>query len=93
MSPNVYRAGFSLAAPPPSLPEGLAYVKFAGGKYCRFVLTGPYSDLPTATRRAWEIVSEKGIPVREGYAIENYVTDPRTTPTEQLITEILIPTA
>jgi effector-binding domain-containing protein len=93
MDPNTYRAGFSLAAPPKELPEGLEYFRFPGGKYSRFVLTGPYFDLPEASRRVWEIVAEKGIAIRADYAIENYVTDPRTTPAEQLITEILVPTA
>jgi effector-binding domain-containing protein len=91
--PKVYRAGFSLAAPPSQLPEGLEYVKFKGGKYSRFVLTGPYSDLPAASGRVFEIVAEKGIEMREDFCIEHYVTDPRETPAEQTITEILVPMA
>jgi effector-binding domain-containing protein len=90
--PNVYRAGFSLAALPEELPEGLRYEKFAGGKYSRFVLTGPYSQLPEASGRVWGIVAEKKIPVRDDFAIENYLNDPRQTPEEQLLTEILVPT-
>jgi hypothetical protein len=31
--------------------------------------------------------------MRPGFAIENYVNDPQTTPEGELITEILIPTA
>jgi effector-binding domain-containing protein len=38
------------------------------------------------------IVAEKKIPLRDSFNIENYVTDPRTTPEEQLITEIMFPT-
>jgi hypothetical protein len=41
MGPQVYRAGVSLAAPPKGLPEGLGYTEFSGGKFSRFVLTGP----------------------------------------------------
>jgi DNA gyrase inhibitor GyrI len=91
--PNVYRAGFAVAAAPEELPEGLAYERFAGGKYNRFVLTGPYSQLPEASGRVWNSVAEKNIPLRDDYAIENYVNDPRKTPEELLITEILVPTA
>jgi len=91
--PNVYRAGFSLGAAPKHLPEGLAYEKFAGGKYSRFVLTGPYTQLPEASGKVWETVAAKGIHARDGFAIENYVDDPRVTPEDQLITEILVPTA
>jgi effector-binding domain-containing protein len=92
VGPMLYRAGVSLAAEPKNLPESLRYEKFKGGKYSRFVLTGPYSQLPEASRRVFEIVSEKKIPFRDDYCIENYVNDPNTTPEEQLITEILIPT-
>ena len=91
MGPKIYRAGFSIAAPPVSLPEGLKYEKFPGGKYVRFVLTGPYSDLPEASGRAWGIVSEKKIDLRDDFAIENYINDPRSTPENQLVTHIMIP--
>ena len=90
--PQIYRAGFSLAAAPQNLPEAFAYIKFEGGKYSRFVLTGPYSDLQAASGRVFEIVAEQGIKMREDFCIENYVTDPRTTPEDQTVTAILIPT-
>jgi predicted transcriptional regulator YdeE len=90
---GIYRAGVSLAAPPVELPAALQYEKFSGGKYSRFVLTGPYSDLPQASGRVWQLASEKQIPVREDFAIESYVNDPRTTAEAELITEILVPTA
>ncbi len=89
---NVYRAGVSLAAAVEHLPDGLSYEKFAGGKYSRFVLTGPYSDLPAASRRVFEIVREKKIGMRDDFCIENYVSDPRTGADQQPVTEILIPT-
>jgi predicted transcriptional regulator YdeE len=91
MGPKVYRAGFALAGPPVDLPQGLAYEKFNGGKFVRFVLTGPYSDLPAASGAAWNTASEKKIAVRDDFAIENYMNDPRVTPEDQLITHILIP--
>jgi effector-binding domain-containing protein len=93
VEPKVYRAGVSLAAEPKNLLKNLKYEQFQGGKYNRFVLTGPYSNLPEASRRVFEIVAEKKIQLRDDYCIENYTNDPRTTPEEQLVTEILIPTA
>jgi DNA gyrase inhibitor GyrI len=93
MGPNVYRAGVSVGTQPNELPEGVQYEKFAGGKFSRFVLTGSYSQLPQASGRIWQVADEKKIPLRDGFAVENYVNDPRTTPEEELITEILIPTA
>jgi effector-binding domain-containing protein len=92
IGPKIYRAGVALAAPPVKLPEGLGYTEFSGGKYSRFVLTGPYSNLGPASGRVVEIISETKLPLRDDYFIENYVNDPRTTPEEQLITEILVPT-
>jgi DNA gyrase inhibitor GyrI len=41
----------------------------------------------------WNAVSEKGISVRDDFAIENYTNDPRVTPEDRLITEIMVPTA
>jgi DNA gyrase inhibitor GyrI len=93
VGPKIYRAGFALSAAPKELPNGLKYEKFPGGKYLRFVLTGPYTDLPEASGRAWSIVGEKKIQLRDDFAIENYTNNPRVTPVEQLVTEILIPTA
>jgi effector-binding domain-containing protein len=93
MGPKVYRAGFALAAAPVDLPKGLSYEKFPGGKYSRFVLTGSYSQLGAASGRVWGIAGEEKIPLRDDFAIENYVNDPRVTPEEQLVTEILLPTA
>ena len=93
MSPNVYRAGFALAAPPVKLPPDLTYEKFAGGTYSKFVLPGPFTQLGQATGRAWEIVSKSDTMVRPDFAIEHYVNDPDVTPEDKLITEILIPTA
>ena len=89
---QIYRAGMSVAEPPPSLPEGVRYEKFKGGKYSKFVLTGPYSQLPAASGRVFELVQQKKIAMRDDYCIENYTNDPRTTPEDQLVTEILIPT-
>jgi DNA gyrase inhibitor GyrI len=87
-----YRAGVAVPAKPKQLPEDLAYTKFPGGKYVCFVLTGSYTNLPAATSQVFEIITENKIPRRDDYCIEHYLNDPRSTPEEELITEILIPT-
>lgn len=92
MGPKIYRAGFSIAAPPVKLPDGLKYEKFHGGKYLQFELVGPYNDLPEASGRVWSIIGEKKIELRDDFAIENYMNDPKSTPPEKLITHIMIPT-
>jgi DNA gyrase inhibitor GyrI len=93
MKPDTYRAGFVLAAPPTQLPRELQYEEVAGGKYSKFVLTGSYSNLPQASGRVWEYVSKNNLQVRPDFAIENYANDPKATPEDKLITEILVPTA
>jgi len=90
---GIYRAGFLLAAAPVNLPAELTYEKLNGGNYARFTLTGPFDQLPEANTRAFGIIAEKKIQLRDGYNIEHYLTDPRTTPAEQNVTAILFPTA
>ncbi|MGA7623594.1 MAG: GyrI-like domain-containing protein [Candidatus Acidiferrales bacterium] len=93
VEPKIYRAGVSLDVAAKDLPAPLAYTRFKGGKYSRFVLTGAYSQLPEASGRVFQTVAARKIPVRDDFCIENYLNDPRTTPEPQLITQILIPTA
>jgi DNA gyrase inhibitor GyrI len=92
MPEKIYRAGVMLAAQPKELPKGLEYDRFNGGKYSRFVLTGPYAELPEATRLVFEMVSQKNIEMRNAFCIENYLNDPKTTAEKDLVTEILLPT-
>jgi DNA gyrase inhibitor GyrI len=91
MGPKIYRAGVALVGPPAKLPQGINDMEFNGGKYSRFVLTGPYADLGRATGRVMELIAQTKLQLRDDYFIENYVNDPRTTPDDQLITEILVP--
>ncbi len=88
---QIYRAGFMLASPPVELPAGLAYERVQGGRYRRFVLTGPYTDLPEASGRVWQIAAQEHFKLRDDFAIEHYMNDPNVTPIEDLVTEILVP--
>jgi DNA gyrase inhibitor GyrI len=54
---------------------------------------GPYTLLPEASGEVWDTVAAKKMALRDDFAIENYVNDPRVTPEDRLITEILVPTA
>lgn len=92
MEPQMlYRAGVIVDKKPDILPPGFLYEKFAGGKYARFILTGSYANLPAASGKVHEM--GKKIAQRKDFYIEHYVNDPKTTPEDKLITEILIPTA
>ena len=90
---QVYRAAVALDALPTNLPHGVKCEKFKGGKYSRFTLKGPWSDLGPASGRVFEIVNETKLEQRDDFCIEHYLTDPMTTPEDQNVTEILIPTA
>jgi effector-binding domain-containing protein len=90
---QIYRAGVSVAAKPEHLPAGLSYEELAGDKYARLTLTGSYSNLAAASGRAFQIIHDSQLALRDDYNIEKYVNDPRTTPEDQLITEIMFPTA
>jgi len=92
VEPKIYRAGVAVAAKAQNLPAGAQSMLFPGGKYSRFILTGAYSNLPQASARVFEILAERKIPMRDAFCIENYVNNPRNTPEERLITEIVIPT-
>lgn len=77
--------------PHSSFRRKLCYEQFAGGKYRKFVLRGPYSRLGAATGQAAQTVRELCLPLRNDFNIENYVNDPRTTSEDDLISEILFP--
>jgi effector-binding domain-containing protein len=91
MDPATYRAGYILAAPPVKLPAALRYEHLGSARYLKFVLTGSYANLPQASGRVWEYVSRNDILVRPDFAIERYANDPKSTPEDELITEILVP--
>jgi DNA gyrase inhibitor GyrI len=88
----VYRAGVSVAERPADLPAALRYEALPGGKYSLFTYVGPYSALPAVSGEIWSYVREREIAVRDGFALEHYANDPKTTPESELVTEILIPT-
>ena len=89
----IYQAGVCLAAKPAEVPKGLQYRALSGGKYAKFLLTGPYSHIWMAFSQIFRTLAESGVRLREDFCIENYVNDPKVTPEEQLQTEILIPIA
>lgn len=90
---GIYRAAFKLGGPPSHLPEGIAHGFLGDCKYWKFVLTGPYEQLPEATTQASAIAASKKLTFGAGFFIENYLTNPLMTPPEENVTEILFPAA
>jgi effector-binding domain-containing protein len=85
------QAGFNMKGKPASIPAGLQFRELKGGKYARFLLTGPYSQLPEAYPRALSIVDQSPLKIRKDFCIEKYLNNPTTTLEAELLTEILIP--
>ena len=89
----IYQAGVALAQRPGRLPAGVRHRTVPNGKYARFLLVGPYSHIWMAFDRIFKTLAEKKVELRAEFCIENYLNDPRTTPEDQLQTELLIPIA
>jgi AraC family transcriptional regulator len=89
----VYQAGVSVVEEPKELPRGLARRAIKSGRYARFLLTGPYSQIWMAFDRIFKSLAEKNVKLRPEFCIENYINDPRFTPEDKLQTELLVPVA
>lgn len=89
----IYQAGVALAHEPARLPAGLQQKSIKSGKYARFLLTGPYTQIWPAFDRIFQTLSEQKVALRPEFCIENYLNDPRFTPEDQLKTELLVPIA
>ncbi|AGH94508.1 GyrI-like domain-containing protein [Pseudobdellovibrio exovorus] len=88
---KVYRAGVEVAAKPKTVPTGMQYERFRGGRYAKFTLTGSYRYLPAASEKAETYLETNKTAIRDSYYIENYISNPKETAEEKLVTEILIP--
>jgi len=89
----IYQAGVSVVEEPKELPRGLARRAIKSGRYARFLLTGPYSQIWMAFDRIFKSLAEKNVELRPEFCIENYINDPRFTPEDKLQTELLVPIA
>jgi effector-binding domain-containing protein/carbon monoxide dehydrogenase subunit G len=93
--------GFEAAVPVAGTPEAKARAARAAAKGIRIgpgyagralksVHVGPHSTLPETYQRLEDYAAEKGLD-SNGRPWEQYVTDPRKTPEEQLRTEVYMP--
>ena len=87
----LYDAGIALSNEPKEIPTGLKYKKVPEGKYARFLLTGSYKGIHSAFDKAFGILADSKITLRDAECVENYLNDPNQTPETELKTEILIP--
>lgn len=87
----LYQAGALLNQVPSVIHEPLKLRTFMGGRYARFVLTGPYQQLALAYPLAHQILAEQKIQLRNDYYMEAYLNFPNETPEDQLKTAIFVP--
>lgn len=87
----LYQAGIYVSSEPTSIPVGIEFRTIAPDVYARFVLHGSYSQLPAAYPAMFDILEDTGIERANSFCIERYMKDTEGTPTEDLVTEILIP--
>lgn len=87
----IYQAGVALRNKPANLPAGLTEKSIKSGRYARFLLTGPYTQIWPAFDRIFKTLADKKVMLRPEYCIENYLNDPQVTPEDQLKTELLVP--
>jgi AraC family transcriptional regulator len=87
----IYQAGVALTEMPNELPQGLQQRSIKSGRYARFLLTGPYTQIWPAFDRIFKTLAGKNVELRPEFCIENYLNDPLITPEGELKTELLVP--
>ena len=87
-----YQAGVPVAEEPKGpLPEGLATGKSPEGRALKFVHRGSYDAMETTYEAITNFLDQKGLDANDLF-IEEYVTDPRTTPEDKLVINVFVPT-
>ena len=86
-----FQAAVPIAAPPANPPQGdIALGKSPGGKALKFVHRGSYESMDLTYEAISNHLDEKGLDSKEVF-VEEYMTDPLTTPEDKLVIEIYVP--
>jgi effector-binding domain-containing protein len=86
-----FRAAVPLMGPIDNPPQGdLAVGTSPTGKAYKFIHRGPYDTMENLYEAITNFFDEKDIEPA-GIFIERYVTDPRTTPENELVIEVIFP--
>jgi effector-binding domain-containing protein len=86
-----FEAGYPIATPPKAAPRGdLTVSKLPDGKALKFTHRGSYDAMDTTYDAITNHIDEKRLDTRDIF-IEEYVTDPTTTPEDDLVITVLVP--
>lgn len=86
-----YRAAVPVMGPFDNPPKGDISVGLSpAGKAYKFVHRGPYDGMDNLYEAITYFFDEKSLQTGDVY-IERYVTDPRTTPEDELVIEVIFP--
>jgi effector-binding domain-containing protein len=86
-----FQAAVPLAAEPQNPPQGdIAIGKSPGGRALKFVHRGSYDSMDTTYEAITNHLDEKRLEAKDLF-IEEYATDPVTTPEDQLVITVLVP--
>jgi effector-binding domain-containing protein len=86
-----YQATIPIAEPPQSPPHGdIAVGKSPEGKALKFVHRGSYDALDDTYEAITNYLDEKRLDTKDMF-IEEYVTDPLSTPEDKLVVNVFVP--
>jgi len=86
-----FQAAVPLAEEPPNPPRGdIAMGRSPGGRALKFVHHGSYDSMDTTYEAITNYLDEKRLEAKDLF-IEEYATDPATTPEDQLVITVLVP--
>lgn len=79
-----------MAAGPGASAEGFTRTEFPGGKYLRVIHVGPYGSVGKSYERMWQYIQQNQLKC-DNFSIERYLNDPRSVPSTEIQTELLVP--
>jgi effector-binding domain-containing protein len=86
-----FQAAIPVAAAPKDPPQGdISVGQTPAGRAYKFVHRGSYDSMDTTYEAITNFLDEKGIDAKELF-VEEYVTDPISTPEDKLVVDIYVP--
>jgi effector-binding domain-containing protein len=86
-----YQAAVPVAQEPASPPRGdIAVGKSPGGKMLKFVHRGSYDSMDTTYEAITNYLDQKSLEAQDLF-VEEYITDPVTTPEDKLVVNVFVP--